>query len=115
MQISAPRHREEPFQSNFRALCKGNRIVDIHTQIANGVLDVRVAQQYLDSPEVACRLVNQRGLRSAHRVRPVFMHVKADCPDPLVNQPCILARAEMTHIINTDWKDEILKLTSPTI
>lgn len=36
----APRYREEPFQSNFRALCKGDRIVDIRTQIANGILDV---------------------------------------------------------------------------
>ena len=32
--------REEPSQSNFRALCKRDRIVDIHTQIADGILDV---------------------------------------------------------------------------
>ena len=43
------------------------------------------------------------------------MHVKADCSDPLVNQPCILARAEMAHIIDTAWEDEIVMLASPAV
>ena len=67
----APYLREEPFRSNFRPFCKGNCIVDIHTQIADGILNVRVAQQYLYSPQVARSLVDQRGLRSAHRMRAV--------------------------------------------
>ena len=39
----APYLREEPFQSNFRSFCQGNSIVNVYTQIADGILDVRVA------------------------------------------------------------------------
>jgi hypothetical protein len=48
-------------------------------------------------------------------MRTVFVHIKTDCPDPLINQPCILARAEMAHIIDTAWKDEIVVRTSPAV
>ncbi len=48
-------------------------------------------------------------------MRPVFMHIKADCTDPLVNQPCILAGAEMAHVIDTAWDDKIVVRTSPTV
>lgn len=81
----APYLREEPFQSNFRSFCQGNSIVNVYTQIADGILDVRVAQQHLYCAQVARRLVDQRGLRSAHRMRPVFMDIQSNCGDPLVN------------------------------
>lgn len=37
---AAPRQREEPSRSDFRAFCKGNCIVYIDPQIADGIFDV---------------------------------------------------------------------------
>jgi hypothetical protein len=39
---AAPRHHEEPSRSNFRPFRKGNRIVNIDAQIANGIFRVSV-------------------------------------------------------------------------
>jgi hypothetical protein len=43
------------------------------------------------------------------------MHIKTDCPNPLVNQSGILARAEMAHVIDTAWEDEIVMRASSAV
>jgi hypothetical protein len=40
LQEAPRRRREEPSRSNFSAFCKGNRVVNIDAQIADGILDV---------------------------------------------------------------------------
>jgi hypothetical protein len=74
-----------------------------------------MAEQYLDGPQVARRLVNERSLRSTHRVRALFTYVEADGTDPFVNQPSVLAGAEMAHIIDAAWEDEIVMRASPAV
>ena len=38
--------------SDFRAFCQGKCILDIHTEIPNGVLDLAVAKQELNGSKV---------------------------------------------------------------
>lgn len=64
--------------SNFSPLGQGQGIVDICTEIANGVFYVRMTQQYLHSAKIACRLVDKRRLCSSHRVRTVLSLVETD-------------------------------------
>lgn len=43
------------------------------------------------------------------------MHIKANGSDPFVNQPSILARAQVTYVVDAAWEDEILHRTSATV
>ncbi len=55
------------------ALGKGERILDVNTEIANGALDLRMAEQDLHSAQVASLLVDYRCLRPAQRMRPIIL------------------------------------------
>ena len=76
---AAPHRSEEPSRSDFRALSKRDRVIDVDAEVANGILDVGMAQQDLHGAMVAGCLVDERRLRSTHRVRAVFRDVEA-CP-----------------------------------
>ena len=68
-------------------------VVDVDAEVSYGVLNVAVTKQYLDSAQVAGRLINQRRFGAAHRVSYVFRYVQSDCANPLVDQSCILTSA----------------------
>jgi hypothetical protein len=55
----APRCREEPSRSNFRPFSERNSVVNINAKIANGILDIRMTQQYLNGSNIAGRFVDQ--------------------------------------------------------
>ena len=56
-------HNAEPRSvSDLRPLGQSKRILDIHAEIANSVLDLRMAEQNLHCSQVARRLVDYRRL-----------------------------------------------------
>jgi hypothetical protein len=48
-------------------------------------------------------------------MRAVLMHIETNRSDPFVNQTCILARAEMAHIVDAAWEDEVFQRASATV
>ena len=72
--------------SDFSSLSQERSIFDIHAEIAHGVLDLGVAQQDLDSSNVAGRPVNYRCLGPPQGMRAVFGFPQTDRGDPLVNK-----------------------------
>jgi len=64
--------------SNFGSLGWRQGIIDIDTEISNRVLDVGMAQQDLNCPEIARRFVDQRRLGSPHRVCAILPLIETD-------------------------------------
>ncbi|BEU99183.1 hypothetical protein NSDW_02780 [Novosphingobium olei] len=67
-----------------------------------------MAEQALDGAQIARRPVDDRCLRSAQRVGAIFTLYQANPRFPFVDQPGVLAGAEVTIVINPAWKDVIV-------
>lgn len=106
------RERYRPVQHSdfleFRMLGEFQGILDIYTQISHCVLDLGVTEQYLDRTEISGGLVNHRSLCASKRVRAVIFATQPDSGDPLIDQPGILASAEMIGMIDPARKCEII-------
>jgi hypothetical protein len=87
-----------PGTSDFDFFSNLNGIVNLDAKIANGALDLRVAQQELDRTQVAGSSMDQRGFGPAQGVRAKLQRVKADASDPLTDETGVLARGEATII-----------------
>src|ERR1700722_11676037 len=90
----------------LRALSEGERILDVDAQIANGALDLRVAKH---GAKIACLLVDDGGLGSAQRMRPVVLRPQPDSGHPLIEESSILPGADMISVIDSARKDELVK------
>jgi len=97
---------------NFGAFCEGQGILDVHAEVSYSVLDLRVAQQDLDRPEIAGGLVDHRRFRATKRVRPVFGAAKSDRVDPLIHQTSILPRAKVPRVVDAARKCLVLDATT---
>ncbi|MGF6371636.1 hypothetical protein OKW40_004386 [Paraburkholderia sp. RAU6.4a] len=67
-------------------------IVDLNPEISNSAFQFAVTKQELNGSKILRPLVDQGGLRPAHRVRAVSGRIKTDCSDPLMNHPGVLSR-----------------------
>lgn len=94
---------------HLRALSEGERVLDVHAQIANGALDLRVAEQDLHSAQVARLLIDNGRLGSAQRMGPVIPSTQSDPGDPFVDQPSVLPGTDMIGVIDPTRKDELVK------
>ena len=75
----------------------------------------RMTEQNLHGAKVAGCPVDQRSLRSTHRMRAVFRVVRAYCTDPFVDQSGVLAGAEVTHITDPAREDEIVQRATTAV
>ena len=82
-----------------RAFSECERILDVDAQVPNGALDFRVAEQELHGAQVARLFVNDRGLGSSQRMRPVVLRAQSDPGYPLINEAGILAGATHQSVI----------------
>lgn len=96
---------QEPKRSDFCAFSKGKRIFDIHSEIANGVLDLAMAQQKLNGPKVACGLVYDRRFGSPERMGSIFLTPQAYSRHPLIDEASILAGAEVIAVVDPARKN----------
>jgi hypothetical protein len=75
------------------------RVFDVDAEIANRTLDLGVAEQYLDRPEVAGRLVDDRRLCPPQRMRAVIFSAQPSASHPFVDQPGVLSGAKMLRAV----------------
>jgi hypothetical protein len=90
------------------AFSERERILDVDAQIPNGALDFRVAEQDLHGAQVGRLFVDDRGLGSSQRMRPVVRRPQSDSGHPLINEPCILPGADMVGVIDPARKNELV-------
>jgi hypothetical protein len=65
-------------------------------------------EQYLNGSEVARGLVDDRRLGSAQGMGTIFLQCQTNGGDPLVEQPCILTRAQVAISIDAARKREVI-------
>jgi hypothetical protein len=94
---------------HLSALGEGERILYVDAQIANGALDLGVAEQDLHSAQVARLLIDDGRLGSAQRMGPVILRPQSDSSYPLINKSSILPSADMIGVIDPARDDELVK------
>jgi hypothetical protein len=82
-------------------LSEGERVLNVHAEIARRALDLSVTQQQLHRPQVAGGLVDDRGLGPTERVRAIIFAPQSDRSHPLVDQPGILPRADVRRSVGS--------------
>ena len=80
----------QPAHLDLGSLGDLKSIVNLNSEVSNGTLELGMPEQQLHYPKVLGPPVNQGGLRTPHRVRPVRRFVKPDLPNPAVNDPAVL-------------------------
>ena len=93
----------------LRAFSERERILDVDAEVPNGALDFRVAEQDLHGAQIARLLVDDRGLGSPQRMRPVVLRPQSNPGHPLINKSSILPSADMIGVIDPARKDEFVK------
>ena len=101
--------------SDFRAFCQGKCILDIHTEIPNGVLDLAVAKQELNGSKVAGGFVYNRGFGSPERMRAILLTPQTNSRHPFVDEPGILTCAEVIGMVNPAWEHVVSMGAATTI
>ena len=86
---------QRQFRSELDLLRDGERIVDLDPEIANGALQLGVAEQQLHGSQVAGLSINLSRLRSAQRMRAVSRTIKTGALHPSMNDAGVLSRREM--------------------
>ncbi len=94
--------------SNLSILGKGKCVFYIDSEIADRVLDLAMAKQDLDGPKVASCPLDDRCLRSTEGVCAILTSHQSDPCHPFVDEPSILAGAEMPLMIDPAGKDVVL-------
>lgn len=70
---------------------------------------------FVDSAQVAGRLIDDRRLRPSERVRAVIGSAEANPGDPLIHQPRILPRAEVFGMVGTAREGGGIERASSTL
>jgi hypothetical protein len=96
-------------RSQFERLGKLQSVVDLHTEIPDGAFQLRVAQQELASAEITDLLVEQRDLLPTKAMGAVSGWVEPDERNPLIHQPCVLARTQVTAFLHAAGEQPIVR------
>ena len=111
----APRRRRGAIGSNFGVLGKGKRVFHVNPEITHCALNLAMTEKDLDGTKVAGRPIDDRCLRSAKRVRAILASHHADPCHPFIDEPGILAAAEMPIMINSAGKDIVVYRAAPPL
>lgn len=65
--------------------------------------------------QIARSLVDHRCLRPAQRMGAVFADVESNGRDPFINQPGVLARAQVTQVVNAAWENEVINRSASAL
>src|SRR5215472_4866182 len=92
---------QRQFRSELDLLRDGERIVDLDPEIANGALQLGVAEEQLHGSQVTGLPINLSRLRSAQRMRAVGRTIKTGALHPSMDDAGVLPRREMRPLLKT--------------
>ena len=90
-------------------LCHLQGVVNLNAKVPHGTLEFGMTQEQLNSPEILCSPVNQRGLSLAKRVSAVISRVQPQLKNPGVHYPRILAGRQMRRDVDAAREQKILR------
>ena len=96
-----------PPHSYFNLLCNRECIVDVDAEIPNSALNLRVAEQELDGPEVTCSSVDHRGFGTPHGMGAVGEGIQPNRAEPRPKQAGVLARRHRPLSIDPARKERL--------
>jgi hypothetical protein len=100
---------------NLGAFRQRECILDVDAKIPNRAFDFSMAEENLDGTEISRGLVDDRCFCPPQRVRSVVFAPQPDCGDPLVDQPCILSRADVPGMITPTWEGVVVQHPTATL
>jgi hypothetical protein len=80
-------------------------IIDINPEISNCALNLRMTQEELDGPEIACSPIDHRGFSPSQTLGTVGEGIQPDRAKPGSQQTGVLARCHAPSPINPAWKE----------
>jgi len=95
---------------DFRLFSHFKRVVDLDSQVTDRRLDLGVPEQQLDRTQVLSAFVDQRGLRSSHRVRAIASRIQPKIRDPTAHDPGVLAGSDVIVAVSAARKQISLGL-----
>jgi len=99
-----------PGISDVNFLSDLDRVIDLDAEIADGALDLGVAEQELNGSKVPGSSVDHGRLGPPERVRAEFQRVEADAGDPLADEARILSCRQSTSRATTSGEQELAGL-----
>lgn len=99
--------------SDLDALRQDKSILNVDPEIADRVLNLGVAEQNLDRPQISGRSVDHGRLGAPHGVGAVFFPPQPDRGDPFVDEASILPRAHRMAGTDPAWEHEIIDGATP--
>lgn len=96
-------------------LCQFQRFLYVDAEIPYRVLDLGVGEQDLDRAKITGGLVDHRSVRTPKGVRAVIFTRQPNGSDPFLDQPGVLASAEMIDMIDSAWKGIVIDCSSPSL
>lgn len=92
--------------SDFHALRNRQCVLQIDTQIANGAVLLRVAQEKLHRAQVARFLVDLRDLGPPHRVGAVSAWLKPNRGNPVPDEAGVLPSGNVRPVVQTPGPEQ---------
>lgn len=101
--------------SDLRSLSQRERVLHFDAEVPHRGLDFGVAEQNLNSPQVPGLLVNYRCLGASERMRPIILTPQTDRRHPLVDEPGVLACAEVALTLSAAGECKLVDGTAPPL
>ena len=98
---TAPPSPARQIALDFRRLGKRKRIINIDTEVSNGVFDLGVSKQNLNSSKIAGSLVDQGSLGAAERMCSLFLGTQANRRNPFIDQSRVLSGTKVPSTVNS--------------
>ena len=79
-----------PGNSDIDLFRYGQGIIDLDAEVSDGAFDLGVAEQELDSPQIACASIDQGRLCPPEGMRSEDLWVQSDAGSPFGHKPRVL-------------------------
>jgi len=86
------------------------RVVNFDSDVTHRALEFSVPKQELNSPKVLGAALDQRRLGPTHRMRTVCRRIESDLLNPVVDNPRLLARAQVWRCVDPAGKEVAVRL-----
>src|ERR1043166_6759834 len=101
-----------PCRSDINLFGNGEGVVDLNAEVSDGALDLGVAEQELDSPQIACASIDQGCLCPPEGMRTEDVWVQPDAGSPLGDKPGVLPCRHRLFLTAPAGKQDLARLSS---
>jgi hypothetical protein len=100
---------------HLRLLRYFESIVAFDAQVSDGTLKFRMTEQQLHYSQVFGPSIDQRRFGAVHRMSTVGARIKADLPNPAVNDSRILSRGQVRRPVDAAREQVVIRTTASAL